>query len=135
MIQYSAMAIFNRENVVLWVGDLITVVVLTAIGFASHDQLGAQSTRIAATFFPVLLSWLFVAWPSGLLSAEQAVQPRSLLRAAWAMILAGVLATILRGFMLNRPVPPIFAAVLAGSAVIAILAWRSIFLLLKRLLK
>lgn len=129
------MQIFSRGNLILWTGDLVTVVGLTLVGFATHDQLSAGSERILATFLPVLASWVFTALPAGILQAQAAVQPRSLWQAAWAMSLAGVLASVLRGFMLNRPVAPIFAFVLSGSAVLAILIWRALFLLLMRRMK
>lgn len=126
------MQVFTLKNIVLWVGDLITVGLLTLLGFATHDNLDAGGSRMATTFFPVLVAWLFVALPAGLLNADAAAQPRSLLRAAWGMTLAGVLAVILRGLLLNRAVAPVFAVVLSGSAVIAILVWRFIFLFWSR---
>jgi len=129
------MRILGRRNLFLWAGDLITAGVLTVIGFASHDQLTAGGVRFAATFIPIVTAWVFVALPSGLLAADAAVQPSSLLRTAWAMSLAGILAAVMRGLILNRPVPPVFSLVLSGSAVIAILVWRTIFLFAVRSVK
>lgn len=128
VIQYSAMRTSSRGTLGLWVGDFITVVILTLVGFASHDQLAAGISRMVTTFLPVLFAWVFTAAPAGVMTAEAAAQPRSLWRVAWAMILAGALASILRGLMLNQPILPVFAVVLSGSALIAIMVWRTIFM-------
>jgi len=122
----------NRRNLILWAGDLAVVVILTWIGFATHDRLDAGSARIAATLVPLLMAWVFVALPAGILSETAASQPLGLLRAAWAMVLAGVLAAILRGLVLNRAVAPVFAIVLSGSSMLGILVWRFLYLLLQR---
>lgn len=114
----------------LWIGDLLTLVIFTLVGFWTHDNLGAGLQRMLATFGPMLVAWLVAAVPAGALDVTTARDLRQLWRPGWAMLLAGPLAVILRGLILNRPVAPVFALVLAGSGVIAIFIWRGLFALL-----
>ena len=111
----------------LWIGDLITLVIFTLVGFATHDRLDAGVQRMLSTFFPMLVAWLVAAIPVGALRLESARDFHQLWRPGWAMFMAGPLAVILRGLIINRPVAPIFALVLAGSGVIAIFIWRGVF--------
>lgn len=114
----------------LWTGDLITLVVFTLVGFATHDRLTAGLPQMLATFIPMLAAWLVAALPVGALRLETARDFRQLWRPGWAMLLAGPLAVVLRGLLLSRPVAPVFALVLAGSGIIAIFIWRGAFALL-----
>lgn len=111
----------------LWIGDLITLVIFTLVGFATHSQLDAGIQRMLSTLIPMLVAWLVAALPIGALRLETARDFRQLWRPGWAMFMAGPLAAILRGLIINRPVAPIFALVLAGSGVIAIFIWRGVF--------
>jgi hypothetical protein len=43
------------------------------------------------------------------------------------MIFAAPMAAVLRGFILNAPVIPIFAAVLAGTCALGMVIWRLIW--------
>jgi hypothetical protein len=43
------------------------------------------------------------------------------------MIFAASLAAVLRGFLLNAPVIPIFAAVLAATSALGMVIWRWIW--------
>jgi hypothetical protein len=45
---------------------------------------------------------------------------------------AAPFAAMLRGFLLNAPIIPIFAAVLAGTSALGMVIWRGIFLFLNR---
>lgn len=115
---------------ILWIGDLITLVVFTLVGFWTHDNLDADPQRMLATFVPMLVAWLVAAAPAGALDLKSARDFRQFWRPGWAMFLAGPLAVTLRGLILNRPVAPLFALILAGSGVIAIFIWRGLFALL-----
>jgi hypothetical protein len=58
--------------------------------------------------------------------------PSQLWRPALTAIFAAPLAAVLRGFILNAPVIPIFAAVLAGTSALGMLVWRLIWYWLVR---
>jgi hypothetical protein len=49
-----------------------------------------------------------------------------------AGLFAGPFAAVLRGFILNAPIIPIFAAVLAGTVALGMVVWRGIFVFLNR---
>ena len=112
---------------VLWAGDGLAVVVLTLVGFASHGELDSAGLRMLTTFLPTLGAWLFVALPAGLMRLETAADFRQLWRVGWAAALAGPLAVLLRGLWLNRPIVLIFALVLTGTSILALLLWRAAF--------
>jgi hypothetical protein len=48
------------------------------------------------------------------------------------MIFAAPFAAILRGFLLNAPIIPIFAAVLAGASALGMVLWRALYFLWNR---
>ena len=116
---------------ILWLGDVLTLAIVTAYGFATHGELAQAGTRMLTTFLPLLIAWLVVAGPGNLLQLTYVFQARHLWRPVWAMILAAPLAGLIRSWMLgNRPVIPVFILVLMGVSTAAILAWRAIFLFL-----
>jgi hypothetical protein len=117
------------RNVRTWVlvGDVITLIVVTLYGFASHQTLGSAGWRILTTFMPLLLAWLIAALPLGAYDPEHFMKPRQLWRPFYAMILAAPLATWLRAVWLGTVIMPVFVAVLAGVSALAILVWRAIF--------
>ena len=48
------------------------------------------------------------------------------------MLFAGPFAAILRGFLLDAPVPPVFAVVLASTSAFGMLVWRGVCFLIIR---
>ena len=51
----------RRYLALLIVGDIITLVIVTVIGFASHGTLGSAGARMLTTFFPTAVAWFLVA--------------------------------------------------------------------------
>jgi hypothetical protein len=49
-----------------------------------------------------------------------------------AALFVAPLAAVLRGFILNAPVIPIFAAVLAATSALGMVVWRAMYLFLNR---
>jgi hypothetical protein len=68
----------------------------------------------------------------GLFRQEIASDPRQLWRPALAAFFAAPLAAVLRGFVLNAPVIPIFAVVLAATSALGMLIWRTLYFFLRR---
>ncbi len=124
----------NKKTWILLLGDTLTVAILTAIGFASHNELGtAPALRLAATFFPTLVAWLLIAPWLGLYDPQITGDPRQLWRPAWAVVLAGPMAAFLRSLMLESlPIIPIFVLVLIATSALGMLIWRILYWLWTR---
>lgn len=112
---------------VLIIGDIFTLAVTTAIGFAFHNTLGSAGLRMLTTFLPILAGWLLVAASLGLFRANNISELRQLWRPVWAMFLAVPLATWLRGLWLDRAISPVFVAVIGGINILAMLIWRALY--------
>ncbi len=117
----------------LILGDILTLLIVTLIGFAFHDESGLSFLpRILAVLVPMLVSWLLLAPWSGLLEPEITSNVKQLWRPVLAMFFAGSLAVILRGLILNAPIIPIFGVVMGATSALGILIWRGIAVLLSR---
>ena len=117
----------------LIIGDLLAIALVTLIGFATHGEADLSFLpRMAALYFPLSISWFILALFLGLFERETVSDPGQLLRPALAMIFAASLAAVLRGFLLNAPIIPIFAAVLAGVSALGMVIWRGLYLLWSR---
>ena len=118
---------------ILFFGDLLAMLLITFIGFASHGEAGISFLpRMAAIFFPLSVSWFLLAFPLGLFHPGMLSNVKQLWRPVLAMIFAAPLAAILRGLLLNAPVIPIFAAVLSLTSAFGMLVWRVIWYLIAR---
>lgn len=114
-------------------GDILAIALLTFIGFATHGEADLSFLpRMAALFLPLSVAWFLLAPALGLFRREITSEPQQLWRAALAALFAAPLAAVLRGFLLNAPIIPIFAAVLAGVAVLGMVIWRAIYLFWNR---
>ena len=120
----------QRRLAILLAGDIILLAVVTAVGFARHDTLGSAGMRMFSTFIPLLAGWFMIAPLLGVYDLERAADLRQLWRPFWAMVLAGPMAALLRGLLLNSPILPVFVVVLGGISALSILGWRLIYALL-----
>jgi hypothetical protein len=113
---------------VLILGDLLAITLVTLIGFAAHGEADMSFLpRMAVVYFPLSISWFLLAPALGLFQPETVSNPKQWWRPAFAMIFAAPLAAVLRGFLLNAPVIPIFAAVLAAASALGMVIWRWIW--------
>jgi hypothetical protein len=113
---------------ILIVGDILAIALLTFIGFATHGEADVSfAPRMAALFFPLTVSWFLLAPALGLYRREIISDPKQLWRPALTAIFAAPLAAVLRGFILNAPIVPIFAAVLAATSVLGMVVWRAMY--------
>lgn len=119
----------------LIIGDILTLAVVTVIGFASHGTAGTAGSRMLTTFIPLLAAWLLIAPHLKVYDHDVALDGRQLWRPFWAMVLAGPMAAWLRGLILNSPILPIFVIILGGVSALAILAWRGLYWLIVTRLK
>ena len=107
--------------------------ILTLIGFAAHGATEMTFLpRMAAIYFPLVISWFLLAPWFGLFQQEIISNPKQLWRPALSIFLAAPLASVLRGFILNVPIIPIFVAVLGVTTALGMLVWRAIYLFFNR---
>jgi hypothetical protein len=126
----------NQANrFVLIAGDIITLAVVTVIGFASHGTANTAGARMLTTFIPLVVAWFLVAPFLNVYKSEYVLDGLQLWRPVWAMVLAAPMAAWLRGVMLSSPVLPIFVVILGGASVAGILIWRALFWLVANRLK
>jgi hypothetical protein len=123
----------TNRRAILILGDLLAIMALTLIGFASHNEIGtAPITSMLATFIPLAIGWsLFAPW-LGLFDLETSIDPRQLWRPAYAAILVSPFAGWLRAEMLNGTVIPLFVLVLGGNLAVAMLTWRALWWVFNR---
>ena len=113
---------------ILILGDILSIGVVTLIGFATHGELDTSFiTRMSAAFFPLVIAWFLAAPWFGLFQPEITSNPKQLWRAALAMLFAAPLTTVLRGFMLNAAIIPIFVVVLGATSAFGIVVWRVLY--------
>jgi hypothetical protein len=118
---------------ILILGDLLAMALVTVIGFATHGETDLSLLpRMAALFLPLSAAWFLLAPALGLFRPDETHSPKQLWRPALAMLFAAPLAAVLRGFLLNAPVIPIFAAVLIGVSALGMILWRFLYLLWSR---
>jgi len=127
------------NNYILVLGDILAILITIFIGFATHGEVGAASPspdivlpRMAAMFFPLTIAWFLLSPFLGLFQPEFVSNPKQLWRPVLAMIFAAPLAAVLRGFLLNAPIIPIFAVVLGATSAFGMLVWRGMYLFLDR---
>ncbi|MEW6093874.1 MAG: DUF3054 domain-containing protein [Chloroflexota bacterium] len=122
-----------KYRIWLLLGDVLTIALLTLIGFATHGELQTSFlARMFTTFLPLLAGWFLIAPWLGLFRPEITKEPRQLWRPFLAMLLAAPIAGTLRAVMLGSVVLPLFVGILGGSAAIGMLIWRAIWLLIHR---
>ena len=135
-----------KNKTILILGDGLTLLIVTLIGFATHGESGISFLpRMLAAFIPLLIGWFLLAPWFGLFNIETISTPTQpppfsktkwgrshVVKAGMAMLYAGTLAVVLRGLILNAPIIPIFAVVLSVTSGLGMMIWRGIYLLLKR---
>jgi len=116
-----------RRFLPLFIGDTLTIGLVTIIGFASHNTLETAGMRMLSTFLPLLGAWLLAAPLVGLYDLQIAQDLRQLWRPLWAMIFAAPLAAWLRGIWLGSPILPVFILVIGGVTALGLIIWRGIY--------
>ena len=121
------------KNKSLILGDILTLLIVTLIGFATHGEDSISFfPRMLTTFIPLLIAWFLLAPWFGLFNPEINSSIKQFWRPALTMLFAGPLAVVLRGLILNAPIIPIFAVVLSATSALGMMIWRTLYLLLNR---
>ncbi len=122
--------------IILILGDLFAIAIVTFIGFATHGESGSSFLpRMAAIYFPLSIAWFGLAPYTRLFQQETIANPKQLWRPALTAFFVAPLAAVLRGFLLNAPIIPIFAIVLGVTTAVGMVLWRSLYFLFGRNIK
>lgn len=114
---------FNQINLPLLLGDWLTLALITAIGFISHNQ-QFQIGRFLATAIPVCLAWLVTALWFGVLSKGERPFLQEWWKVAYAIVLSTPLAIVLRGLILNSSIQVSFVLVMIAMSMLGLWLWR-----------
>jgi len=121
------------KNYFLILGDILAILTVTFIGFATHGELDTSFIRrMSALFFPLVVAWFVLSLWLGLFQPGITSNPKQLWRPALAMLFAVPLAAVLRGLILNAAIIPVFVVVLSATSAFGMLIWRGIYFLLNR---
>ncbi len=118
----------TRQQWTLLAGDIATLVIVTIIGFASHNRLSDAAARFLPNLIPWIVAWLLVGPHLGVFDTKLAAQPRQLWRPPWAMLLAAPMGGLLRSLWLGTQVIPLFVLVMGSISALALLLWRFVYL-------
>ena len=122
----------QKSPIFLFLGDALCLALVTALGFATHQELAAVGeTRFLTTFLPLLAGWSLTAGGLGAFDPNRAADPRQLWRPAVAVVVATPIAAVLRSAWLGTPPLAVFIAVMAGAILVGIGLWRAAYCLLR----
>ena len=117
----------------LIIGDLAALVLVTAIGFVTHGEIGLDYLpRFLAAYIPLALTWFLLAPWFGLFDESVIRNAAALYRPALTVIFAAPLAAVFRGFFLGENIQPIFAMVFTSTNAVGMVLWRAIWLWLSK---
>lgn len=123
----------KKDNFSLILGDILAIALVTIIGFVTHGEGGLSFLpRMAAAFFPLVVTWLILAPWFDLFNPQTASNPKLLWLPALAILFAAPLALVFRGLFLNTPIIPIFAVVFTSTSAFGLVVWRIIYFFLIR---
>ena len=122
----------NKKNILI-IGDILEIAILTFIGFATHGEADVSFIpRMAASFFPLLIGWFFIAPWLGLFDEEVTSKFKLLWLVLLAMLFVAPFAAVLRSALLYGAVQPLFVLVLGSTNALGMLIWRGIYIFLAR---
>jgi hypothetical protein len=117
----------------LFLGDILAILIITLIGFATHNELKLEFLlRMVAAIVPLTIAWFLLAPWLGLFQPDVISNPKELWRPVLTMIFAAPLAVVFRGLILNAPIIPIFAIVFGATSAFGVLVWRTLYFFLNR---
>lgn len=117
-------------------GDVITYLLVTLIGFSSHDTLALGSLpRMLATFIPFTVSWFVVAPWLGIFDDAFISRRFYFARVLLATTLTAPVGAFLRGLWLGTPILPTFVLVMMAMTSALMVAWRLVHRFVKARIK
>jgi len=115
---------FTRNQISILIAvDTLILLVITWVGFASHDR-SLAGGRWLTTFIPLVFSWFLAAPWFGLFTAGVANRMKDFWRPLIAALLAAPLAVLLRALWLQQTVIPVFGLVMIAMVAAGMTVWR-----------
>jgi hypothetical protein len=115
----------NPSTRIAFFGDIAMYLLATILGFLSHSgETESSFGRMAATFFPFLLSWIFIAPWLGAYDPVKMMDPNSVWHSALASLYAAPIGAFVRSLLLNSPTLPLFVIIMGGVTTGLIILWR-----------
>lgn len=115
---------------ILLIGDAVAILAVIAIGLRFHESEAALAARLAVNFLPFILAWLIAARVLALLWPPRSTQWNGLWHLPVAAAFTAPLASVLRGFALNRPILSVFVLVMFLGLLVGLLIWRAVYIAL-----
>jgi hypothetical protein len=115
-------------RVVLIIGDGICYLLITTLGFMTHETLSASNIdRLLITFLAFFVAWLLISPWLGLFQREIVASRSGVWRPALAALFAAPMGGWLRSFALGTPMQATFTLVMALISALALSLWRILF--------
>ena len=120
-----------RPKQILYVGDIVAILFVTLLGFITHRETDFSFLpRFLAAFIPLTVAWFLLAPWFGLFESDVISNPKQLWRPLLAMLFAAPLAVVVRGFLLNAAILPIFAIIFGATSALGMVVWRGLYFFL-----
>lgn len=121
------------KKTILILGDIISLAILTVIGFATHGETGFSFLpRMGVIWLPMLFGWFVLSPWFGLSDEQVIISPRNLWRIILVMLFVAPLAATVRAALLGAAMLPLFPLILGGSNAIGMMVWRWIYIFIAR---
>ena len=122
-----------NKKTILIIGDIISLAILTVVGFATHGETGLSFLpRMGAIFLPMLLGWFVLTAWFGLFDEQVITDPKNLWRIILAMLFIAPLAATLRAAWLGAAMLPLFPLILGSSNAFGMMLWRWVYIFIAR---
>ena len=122
----------NKKNTLI-IGDIISLAILTVIGFATHGETDTSYLpRMAAVFFPMVVGWFILIPWMGLFDEQIIANPKNLWRIILVMLFLAPLAATVRAAILGAAMLPLFPLILGSSNAIGMVVWRWLYIFIAR---
>lgn len=122
---------YRQLSTLLILGDFLAFLVITIIGFASHNS-QFDLMRILAIWLPLCFAWYLTAPLLGLWKPFQPSLLKNWWKIIWATVLSVPLAVVVRGFILNTPTIGTFVLVMIATSVAGLFVWRLIWFFIQK---
>jgi hypothetical protein len=122
----------NKKNILI-IGDIISLAILTVIGFATHGETDTSYLpRMAAVFLPMVVGWFILIPWMGLFDEQIIANPKNLWRIILVMLFLAPLAATVRAAILGAAMLPLFPLILGSSNAIGMVVWRWLYIFIAR---
>lgn len=123
----SLETMFTRERgqrITMIVGDVLVLFLFVMVGRRSHE-ISLFAPHLLETVVPLVLSWLLFATATGTFNPALLKRPWSMVgRITLAWAIACPVGLVVRAYLLDRDIVPMFAVITFGMIWALLLIWR-----------